>query len=310
MVANPRPSLIRPERPGDRRKRLRDLAIFLTTMLVVSAVLAGVVSLLARGRFRLVPDLPMPTQGCQVSVDGFTTLLTHEQAYNATIIVGEALRRGLPARAASIALVTAYQESNLRNLDYGDRDSLGLFQQRPSQGWGTSEQIMDPWYASGRFYDELVKVPNWQTDVINDVAQAVQRSGHPDAYGKHEQKGRAWASALTGFSPASVTCLDRTDPVGSAGELTSFFKRIYGAAITMETTGDRLDVTANNPTTAWALAQLGVLRSRPAGVISVQAQDKQLTIVGNRYGSWQPPATPSTPAQLVGANTVRFQLRG
>ena len=69
-------------------------------------------------------------------------------------------------------MATAYQETGIRNLDYGDRDSVGLFQQRPSQGWGTAEQLMDPHYATGRFYDALVKIKNWKTGDINDVAQA------------------------------------------------------------------------------------------------------------------------------------------
>ena len=97
-----------------------------------------------------------------------------EQAHYASIIAGLSVKRGLPPRAASIALATAYQESDIRNLDYGDRDSVGLFQQRPSQGWGTEKQLMDPYYATGEFYDALVKIKNWRTRDINDVAQAVQ----------------------------------------------------------------------------------------------------------------------------------------
>ena len=95
------------------------------------------------------------------------------------------MRRGLPARAASIALATAYQESKLRNLDHGDRDSLGLFQQRPSQGWGTAEQLQDPYYAVNAFYDALVKVDGYQAMRITEAAQKVQRSGFPEAYEDH-----------------------------------------------------------------------------------------------------------------------------
>ena len=94
------------------------------------------------------------------------------------------MRRGLPARAASIALATAYQESKLRNLDHGDRDSLGLFQQRPSQGWGTAKQIQDPYYATNAFYDALVKIDGYQTMRITEAAQEVQRSGFPEAYAR------------------------------------------------------------------------------------------------------------------------------
>src|SRR5690606_472479 len=114
--------------------------------------------------------------------------------------------RELPARAASIALATAYQESQLRNIDYGDRDSLGLFQQRPSQGWGSEEEILDPAYSANAFYDALVELEGYEDMPINDAAQTVQRSGHPEAYADHETEGRLYASALTGRSGANLVC--------------------------------------------------------------------------------------------------------
>jgi hypothetical protein len=122
--------------------------------------------------------------------------LTGEQIANARTIAQVAWDRGLPERAVVIALATAMQESRLRNLDHGDRDSLGLFQQRPSQGWGTAEQVQDPAYAAGQFYDRLVQVPDWQTGRLTDVAQAVQRSGFPEAYQKHEGVAVELADAL------------------------------------------------------------------------------------------------------------------
>ncbi len=87
-------------------------------------------------------------------------MLSVEQALNAEIITRAAVKRGLPDHAATVAIATAMQETRLMNLSYGDRDSVGLFQQRPSQGWGAKEQLMDETYAANRFYDELVKVPN------------------------------------------------------------------------------------------------------------------------------------------------------
>ena len=85
----------------------------------------------------------------------------------------------MPARAASIALATAYQESKLYNIDYGDRDSVGLFQQRPSQGWGTVAQLTDPEFATNAFYDALAKVDGYREMEITVAAQEVQRSGLP-----------------------------------------------------------------------------------------------------------------------------------
>ncbi|MFF8610917.1 C40 family peptidase [Streptomyces sp. NPDC015346] len=109
-----------------------------------------------------------------------------KQIPNAKVIVATGIQKRVPARGQVIALATALQESTLINLDHGDRDSLGLFQQRPSQGWGTREQIMDPVYSSGKFYDGLVKIKDWEQMPVTVAAQKVQRSGFPDAYAKHE----------------------------------------------------------------------------------------------------------------------------
>src|SRR3954462_65923 len=105
-------------------------------------------------------------------------------------------QRWIGAAHPKISLATAMKESRLRNLDHGDRDSLGLFQQRPSQGWGTPEQVQDPVYAAGKFYDHLVQFPGWETGRLTDVAQGVQRSGFPEAYQKHEGMAVELADAL------------------------------------------------------------------------------------------------------------------
>lgn len=150
-------------------------------------------------------DEVLPSGRCTVTLGERTDTKTAEQANNIALIVAGSIRHGLPARAATIAVATAIQESSLRNIDYGDRDSVGLFQQRPSQGWGTVEQIMDPYYATDRFYEALVKVDGWDSASITVAAQAVQRSGFPEAYADHEEEGRLWASALTG-NGGDVTC--------------------------------------------------------------------------------------------------------
>ena len=135
-----------------------------------------------------------------------TYSLTPEQAQNASIIAAVAIRLGLPDHAASIALATSLQESGLRNLPSGDRDSVGLFQQRPSEGWGTRTQILDPVYAATAFYTQLQKTPGWQTMAVTDAAQAVQRSASPDAYAQWETEARSLAVALTGEASAAMSC--------------------------------------------------------------------------------------------------------
>ncbi|MEV0535813.1 C40 family peptidase [Kitasatospora sp. NPDC050463] len=119
-----------------------------------------------------------------------------EQIPNAQAIQATGIAMHIPVRGQVVALATALQESGLRNINYGDRDSLGLFQQRPSQGWGTPEQIMQPVYASTKFYDGLQQVSGWQSMTITQAAQAVQRSGYPDAYAKWEPLATALQQAI------------------------------------------------------------------------------------------------------------------
>ena len=122
--------------------------------IAVVALLAGV------GWFAIRSDVVpfLASDQCTAEVGDHVVVLEPSQARHAGLITAIAVQRGMPARAASIALATAYQESNLRNLDGGDRDSAGLFQQRPSQGWGTLDEVRDPVYATNAFYDALAKV--------------------------------------------------------------------------------------------------------------------------------------------------------
>ncbi len=170
--------------------------------IAVVALLAGV------GWFAVRQDVVpwLAPDQCTAETGDHSVVLEPSQARYAGLITAIAVQRGLPARAASIALAVAYQESGLRNLDGGDRDSAGLFQQRPSQGWGTEEEVRDPVHAANAFYDALVKVDGYQQLDITVAAQEVQRSGFPDAYADHEADARALASALTGNSPEGFSC--------------------------------------------------------------------------------------------------------
>src|SRR6478735_11470031 len=135
------------------------------------------------------------------------------QYQHAATINAVGLGRGLPEQARVIALATGLQESSLRNLDHGDRDSLGLFQQRPSQGWGEPTEIMDPVYASGKFYDALVQVPDWQTLSVTQAAQAVQYSAYPDAYAKWADEATILAGDLGGGQDPQGSCRAGAQPV-------------------------------------------------------------------------------------------------
>jgi hypothetical protein len=195
---------------------MRRRGVVLAAALALTVLVVGALALLREENLVpfLAPDL------CTAEVDGHTVTVDAEQAEHAGLIVATAVRRGLPARAASIALATAYQESDLRNLEGGDRDSLGLFQQRPSQGWGSEEQILDPTYATNAFYDALVRVDGYESMEITVAAQAVQRSAFPGAYADHERDARALASALTGNSRAAFSCRLGGEPDEADADLT------------------------------------------------------------------------------------------
>ena len=271
-------------------------------IIIAVLVLAAVVAL-AVGGFswfagRWQPAPKPGQQRCVASAGGNSTAITLEQAHYASIIAGLSIKRDLPPRAASIALATAYQESDIRNLDYGDRDSVGLFQQRPSQGWGTEKQLMDPYYATGKFYDALVKVRNWQTGDINDVAQAVQISGHPEAYRDHETDARVLASTLTGQTPAGFTCLDRTGADGDAKGLATALTRTFGADAKATREGKVLTVTADSVDLAWAYGAFAVANSAQYGTLQVVVGDQQWDTNSMTLPEWVPAETPAKATQV------------
>lgn len=193
---------------------------------LVGLAAVGVVGLVGFNVLKETDLLGGGPAGCTTSVEGHSVSLEPDQGEYASLIAAIGVERNLPARAVSIALATAYQESDLHNIDYGDRDSLGLFQQRPSQGWGTRDEIMDPVYSTNAFYDALVEVDGYRDLEITEAAQRVQRSAFPTAYADHEDDARALASALTGNSEASFICgvdddADSGDPTLVASGLTA-----------------------------------------------------------------------------------------
>ncbi|MEE4544004.1 NlpC/P60 family protein [Streptomyces sp. V4-01] len=160
------------------------------------------------------------TPGPDSHVDGLD--LPAEQIPNAAAIIVTGITLHVPARGQIIALATALQESRLRNLPSGDRDSVGLFQQRPTQGWGTPAQLLDPVYASSKFYSALLAVSGWQQLTVTQAAQAVQKSALPDAYATWEPLATALQQAITATLPAAEqppasAPADPNSPVDPAG---------------------------------------------------------------------------------------------
>jgi hypothetical protein len=217
---------------------------------------------------------------CEFRAADRVETMSPEQSANASTMSLMSVQRGLPPRAASIAIATAIQESKLKNLTYGHADSLGLFQQRPSQGWGTEEQILDPVYATGQFYDALVQVDGWQDEPINDVAQAVQRSAYPQGYADHEWEGRVMASALTGESTAAVGC--RLGSPESGGDAAALAQELTALGFAATSEGSTVTVQAGEAD--WAVA----------GWATTRAEQRQITEVSTDGQTWRRDQDPMT----------------
>lgn len=258
------------------------VVVVLALLGVLAAVVVSVVWIL-----RMLGDPPVLVEHCAVELDtgsgASRATLAPDQTAHAALFAAMAEQRGLPARAVTIAIATGMQESRLRNIDYGDRDSLGLFQQRPSQGWGAEAQVMDPVYATGAFYDVLVTIEGYPALPITEAAQAVQRSGFPDAYAQHERMSRLFASALTGHAPASMVCvLSEAEPAADddlADVLAATFallERDWGTdvAARAELTDSSLtvDLTGHGDDAErlqWAVAHWGVATAQETGIAHV-----------------------------------------
>lgn len=219
---------------------------------------------------------------CRAVIGDTSVSFTREQAQNGTTIAAVGKRLGMPNHAVTVALATALQESNLYNLDYGDLDSVGLFQQRPSQGWGTVEQIMSPRFSANAFYVHLARINNWAAMSTNDAAQAVQRSAFPDAYGKWEEQARTAAIAMTGEQGAAFTC---------RAELSK-------DSVLSSNIDDDLRKDAGNPVTeqtvtearGWMIASWLVARAEMYNVRSIAFNGQRWTAA---TGVWEPFGSPS-----------------
>jgi hypothetical protein len=253
-------------------------------VLLVIVVIVGGAGYLAYTTFRTNYGQP----SCRAVALGHDVSFTPEQTANAATITAIALKRGLPARAATIANATAIQESKLRNIRFGDRDSLGLFQQRPSQGWGTEKQIMDPVYATNKFYDALIKIDGYQAMEITKVAQMVQRSATPQAYAEHEQEGRILASTLAGHSPGGIGCrLDAATVSSPAASIAADLTAQLGVAATVQ--GQEVHATGRNVQVAWAAGSWAVAHAEADGITSVTVGNRTWTRArGSEAWSWHP----------------------
>ena len=267
----------------------RGLIVSLTVILLTAGVAVGGAWLWLQGGIGPVTIHELCTGRFS---DGSKTSLETDQANSAAIITGIAEKRDFPVRAATIGVATALQESKLRNISYGDRDSVGLFQQRPSQGWGTRAQILDPVYATNAFYDALAKAGDLKSMTITEAAQKVQRSAYPQAYADHEPQARLIVSPLAGYSPGGWNCIlkedgDLTAQTAGKDGLTTRAREVKSAAkaelgrtkSAADKAGTTLTFTvpaSDDDHHAWALASWALARAHALGV-------KQVALAGHRW---------------------------
>jgi hypothetical protein len=253
--------------------------------------------------FNRVTSLPDFGEGCTVTTPVGSLDLEIEQAQVAATIATVAARRKLPERAVVIAYATAIQESKLLNLESGDgdRDSVGVFQQRPSQGWGKVEQLIDPVYASGKFFAALVKVKNYRKRPLYEAAQEVQRSADGSAYAQHEDDGKLLASAFTGRVPKAVHCwfpapTDKaTAPAGKkrATDGTPLSAAEKARRKLVRTLGPGTTLEASSQKRGWLMASWSVAHAQEFGLHLVR-YDGQAWSSATGHKGWKADAAAST----------------
>jgi len=266
-----------------KRRRISAFVKILLALTVACGLLVGAGIYVMRSIKPLDLSPPPPEDGCRLVTEEDTDTLELEQAANAATVAGVAFAMDLPQHAVVISYATVWQESKFYNIEYGDRDSLGLFQQRPSMEWGSPEEIIDPVYASTKFYEELVQVEGYLDLPVHEAAQSVQRSADGFAYDQHEPRSRTMAAAFTGTEGAALTCWFPEEEAGPTDldAAVEEMRRVFGVGpeelgTVQRQTGDL----------GWAMAQWAVAHASVYGITSVTYLDRQWTADSGEDG-WQ-----------------------
>ena len=270
-------------------------------MLIVIAVLLAVGAYAAYSAYQRFVVQVLTVPGCQAGTGNNAIALDFGQAADAATVAGVAVREHLPADALTVAYATAFQESKLENLTYGDRDSVGIFQQRPSEGWGTTAELEDPAYASRAFFGALVQVPHYTTLPVYEAAQAVQKSAYGYAYEQYAQTGALLAADYTTrphevtcwYSPATQAANDNVSPKlnlpGAVKGLEDTFGQPGRHEVVTSITRPRSDgsLTVSAPSgSSWSVANWLVSNASSYGITQVRYAGYQWT-AGLTETSWQ-----------------------
>jgi hypothetical protein len=274
--------------------RLRRRSITGITLLVAVLVALG----LYVAFHRVAPLLG--GSDCAVAGSGQEITLGTSQAGIAATIAGVAQRDALPARAVTVAYAAAWQESKLQNLPYGDRDSVGVFQQRPSQGWGKRSQLENPVYATSKFFSALAQVPGYQRMPVYQAAQAVQRSADGFAYQRFQPIAAHMAAAFTGRDPHAVWCWYTPTVSGTARVAAARrgLAQTFGPHATRATADPGLIVHVAGVRQGWAVATWLVSHAQQYRIDDVRYADYQWTAAHGGQG-WARTVSPAPPRSVV-----------
>jgi hypothetical protein len=288
-------------------RRLRILALAGSALVLVIA--AGY-ALFGLSRHVAAPYVP-PAPGCQAGTGVEAIPMGSDQAAVAATIAGVAARDRLPREAVVIAYATALQESQMQDLDYGDRDSVGVFQQRPSQGWGTTAELEDPVYATTKFFGALVRVPRYTHLPVDQAAQDVQHSADGSAYEQWAEVASLLAGYFTGAQPAGVSCwftpAGRADLSAAERELTQTFGPQGRGGVMVGVTTERSGKKDTDPSeavvrvrrgAAWTVASWLVANAQDYGISEVRYAGYEWTAANGSMG-WQRASGTQGPARAT-----------
>jgi hypothetical protein len=242
--------------------------------------------------------------GCEAGSGRSAIALDADQAAIAATIAGVAHHQAMPRRAVVVAYAAAMQESKLQNLSYGDLDSVGVFQQRPSEGWGPARKLLDPVYASTKFFQALATVPGYQRQPVYQAAQAVQHSADGYAYMQYQQEATLLAADFTGRAAHAVWCWpDGADPpranlTGARRALTAAFGPVGSRQLAARRDAPRLLVPAAHPELGWTVAAWLVTHAASYGI-------QQVSYAGLRWraatggSGWTRDPRPAAPGAVL-----------
>jgi hypothetical protein len=279
--------------PNRRRRPLRGFALLTVAALAVSL-----------GLYLAYRHVQEVSHGCQANSGAAAVSLDPEQGALAATIAGVAHARHVGTGAVTIAYATAMQESHLHNLPAGDLDSIGVFQQRPSEGWGSPKNLMDPVYATGKFFDALVRVPDYLHIPLAEAAQDVQHSADGSAYSNYQQQAAQMAAAFTGLRPHSVWCWSFPDRPGRPqvaamrSGLLHAFGRLDVRAAGSSGADPATDIRIGRRAVGWTVAGWLVTHATEYQIGNVRYADYQWSASKASRGWTRDPSAPSGSVEL------------